>query len=102
MQVSPVSHAGVHVPPPQVPSLHSIPIGQRLPQRPQWLGLDSVFTQPVPQHSSVSPHAGVHVAPASVVGVTYASGPAGEYASGTRGEGASRPASRGVGSGGVP
>jgi hypothetical protein len=102
MQVSPVSHAGMHVAPPQVPSLQSMPIGQRLPQRPQWLGLLSVFTQPVPQHSSVSPQAGVQVAPASLVGVTYASGLAGVYASGIRGEGASRPASRVVGSGGVP
>jgi hypothetical protein len=102
MHVSPVSHAGMHVAPPHVPPLHSMPMGHRLPQRPQWFGFVSVFTQLVPQHSSVSPQAGMHVAPASVVGGVYASRLGGMEASGVAGEGASRPASRVVGSGGVP
>jgi hypothetical protein len=65
MHVSPGSHAGMHIAPPQEPPLQVVPMSQRLPQRPQWLELLVVSTQVPPQHSWVPVHAGMQVAPVS-------------------------------------
>src|SRR5260370_320648 len=45
--VMPVAHLVSHL-----PSMHCLPVGQTLPQAPQWLGLDCRSRQSVPHISS--------------------------------------------------
>ena len=58
-QVSPASHAGVHVAAAQVPATHIWPAMQRLPHIPQFIALVIVSMQPPAQHRWAPVHAAV-------------------------------------------